>query len=145
MTIQIYNRVQNPQKVAFNIISLLKDLLTLRQLCSCTPFHFKEDDEHQWPPCCFKYCKLAIGQRKCPWFIYKQICLERANRHREVNCQALSRQVKQILYNFCLTKYLSDILGQKAEDGCSNVIKTIFGTVQAFSCLCHFSISWILK
>jgi len=44
---------------------------------------------------------------------------------REVNCQALPRQDKQVLYNSCFPKGLSDILGQEAEDRCSTVTENI--------------------
>jgi hypothetical protein len=37
----------------------------------------------------------------------------------------LSRQSKQVLHNSCFTKSLSDILCQKAEDRCFNIIENI--------------------
>jgi hypothetical protein len=42
--------------------------------------------------------------------------LPKKDRHKELNCQALLRQDKQVHHNSCFTKGLSDFLGQKAED-----------------------------
>lgn len=71
----------------------------------------------------FSYGKLAIGQRKCPNFIYRQNIVQHGQNSDvgKVNCQARSRQGKQVLHKPCFTS-TSDILGKKAEERGSNVI-----------------------
>jgi hypothetical protein len=43
----VFKNLRGPQKMAFKIISLLKDLLTMRHVCFWQCPHSKEDDEYQ--------------------------------------------------------------------------------------------------
>lgn len=72
--------------------------------------------------------KLHLQTESCP---------ERTKGHSEVDCQALSRQTKQVLHSSWFMNSLSDILDIKVEDG-TPVFQRLFGTIQAISCIHHF-------
>lgn len=62
---------------------------------------------------------------KCPNLQADRLLSKRGKWCRKANCQALPSQGEHSPHNFCFTKDLSDILGLKAEDRCSNIIENV--------------------
>lgn len=70
-------------------------------------------------------------EKKMPLFqLQTKFCPERTSGYREVNCQALPLQGKQVLHSACFMKGLSDILGQKAEDDALTLYRKFWETLQ---------------
>ena len=126
--------LQNTQRSTGNgiqcVLSLLKDLLTVRYSAPVAHFTSKKMVNIS------SHHATSITAKKMS-MVQLQTNLSREGKQMEKSTAKLFRD--RICMSFiALTKYLSDTLGRRAEDGCSNVIETILGTVQAFSCLCHF-------
>ena len=112
---------------------------------SRTPFDLEEDDEH-CRSCIWRWLHLWQAPqwaKKCSNFICKQNALQKGQTTQGSQLPSLPRQGKQALHSSCFSECLSDTLGQKAENRCSN-FKEVIGDCPGSTCLSHFYNFWKL-